>query len=348
MSQTALFFINLLNKHFGKNAQEVFKKSTLLQYLSIKTSSVNKDSKSRANFGNLYALYILIEDYINKEFHKNKGYSKYGGAEFSTIFRRQRQLPYGEKLQNHALNSRCNEEFRKFFPQTKEIPIKRDLVTKKYWINENLLLINIKSENYNIAKCIIEIINKYSNLRTTKFNTFFESCMNLKTSFNKDNLIELLKSQLLPTIDARIFEIVSFCILREYYSLEGLNLYKTGRTNANDGGIDFVMRPLGRFFQVTEVLDFRKYFLDIDKINRFPITFVIKSIKKPNELQSLIMEKAKNEYDQKTLIKYQEAIEEIISIPTLIDRLETVIQKQKTKELLDNLILYYKLEFNIK
>ncbi len=27
-----------------------------------------------------------------------------------------------------------------------------------------------------------------------------------------------------------------------------LQLYKTGRTNANDGGIDFVMRPIGRFF----------------------------------------------------------------------------------------------------
>jgi hypothetical protein len=58
---------------------------------------------------------------------------------------------------------------------------------------------------------------------------------------------------------------------------ENLKLYKTGRTNANDGGIDFVMKPLGRFFQVTETLDFKKYFLDIDKIQKYPITFVIKS-----------------------------------------------------------------------
>ena len=28
---------------------------------------------------------------------------------------------------------------------------------------------------------------------------------------------------------------------------DNLRLYKTGRTNANDGGIDFVMKPLGRF-----------------------------------------------------------------------------------------------------
>ena len=46
-----------------------------------------------------------------------------------------------------------------------------------------------------------------------------------------------------------------------------MELYKTGRVGANDGGIDFVLRPHGRFFQATEVLDFGKYFLDIDKIS---------------------------------------------------------------------------------
>jgi len=38
------------------------------------------------------------------------------------------------------------------------------------------------------------------------------------------------------------------------------------------------MKPLGRFFQVTETVDSRKYFLDIDKIERYPITFVVKSL----------------------------------------------------------------------
>ncbi|MCS1410631.1 MAG: hypothetical protein M2R45_03826 [Verrucomicrobia subdivision 3 bacterium] len=37
------------------------------------------------------------------------------------------------------------------------------------------------------------------------------------------------------------------------------------------------MRPLGRFFQVTETTDVKKYFLDIDKVQRYPITFVVKS-----------------------------------------------------------------------
>ena len=56
-----------------------------------------------------------------------------------------------------------------------------------------------------------------------------------------------------------------------------MQLFKTGRTNANDGGIDFVMRPVGRFFQVTEVNNYDKYLLDIDKVMHFPVSFVIKT-----------------------------------------------------------------------
>lgn len=73
--------------------------------------------------------------------------------------------------------------------------------------------------------------------------------------------------------EARIFEIISYSILKNHYKNqhifigtsmndikeESLNLYKTGRTNANDGGIDFVMKPLGRFFQVTEVDKYLSY-----------------------------------------------------------------------------------------
>lgn len=104
-----------------------------------------------------------------------------------------------------------------------------------------------------------------------------------KVSQAKRSTVEKFILRLLaPNADARIFEIVSYAILKYFYhdqtvyfgfeldQLEKspLTLYKTGRTNANDGGIDFVMKPLGRFFQVTETLDVRKYFLDIDKIEQ--------------------------------------------------------------------------------
>ena len=104
---------------------------------------------------------------------------------------------------------------------------------------------------------------------------------NKKTNVVSINGVESFIIDLLaPNVDARLFEIVSYSILKFYYhdqeiiwgyemenlNRESLKLYKTGRTNANDGGIDFVMKPLGRFFQVTETLDFKKYFISLDKI----------------------------------------------------------------------------------
>ncbi|WP_241537625.1 hypothetical protein [Cyanobacterium aponinum] len=162
-------------------------------------------------------------------------------------------------------------------------------------------------------------------------------------------------------MDARIFEIVSYAILKAYYSEqiiywgwnindlteENLKLYKTGRTNANDGGIDFVMKPLGRFFQVTETLDINKYFLDIDKIQRYPITFVIKTEKSQNEILKKIEENAINTYTVKAIVKrYMDSIEEIINIPNLRIILNELIQDGKTKEIMDEIILQSKVEFN--
>ena len=80
---------------------------------------------------------------------------------------------------------------------------------------------------------------------------------------DEEGIYYFIEEILAPNVDARLFEIVSYAILKYYYkgksiiwgysfeqlNEESLKLYKTGRTNANDGGIDFVMRPLGRFFK---------------------------------------------------------------------------------------------------
>src|SRR3989344_3716512 len=211
----------ILHNHFGDTAPEILEKSQLLQYIELKTRSANKGAKARGSFANLYAIYVVVEDYMAKGFEKKSGYAKYEGAEFVKLFKRQRELPFGEKLQNHALNNRMNSEFQKFFP-------------------------------------------------------------------NSEDVEKFILGLLAPNVDARLFEIVSYAILKYFYhdqklywgfeidklKEDNLTLYKTGRTNANDGGIDFVMKPLGRFFQVTETLDVKKYFLDIDKTHRYPITFV--------------------------------------------------------------------------
>ncbi len=282
-----------LANNFGKISEDIFQKSELLQYLNIKTVSANRGSKARSSFGNLYAVFVLIEDYLKNGFDKKGNYNEYGGAVFSNLFSRQRELPFGSKLQNHALNHRMNQEFKKTFPTCNYTPIIRVIETKRYWINENLLKIKVGRKKYNISNSVLEIIKKYIDTKKRAFNSFINTCEKFKSISNKKSKeIESFVSKLLaPNVDARIFEIVSYSILKYFFKnqtvfwgfeidkleKENLKLYKTGRTNANDGGIDFVMKPLGRFFQVTETLDLKKYFLDIDKIEKYPITFVVKT-----------------------------------------------------------------------
>ncbi len=128
---------------------------------------------------------------------------------------------------------------------------------------------------------------------------------------------------------------------------ENLKLYKTGRTNANDGGIDFVMKPLGRFFQVTETLDFKKYFLDIDKIQKYPITFVIKSTEPTKDLLKKIRDNASKTYAIKTIVdKYMNCIEEVINIPTLTDRFKSAAKQRYLNKILNEIVIQSKVEFS--
>ena len=106
----------ILNIYFPEQGSKILDSSELLQYLNIKTKAANRGSKSRAGLANHYAIYVLVEDYLNNKFHINGNYSDYEGAKFTTLLQRQRELPFGSKLQNHALNSRLNEEFKKYFP----------------------------------------------------------------------------------------------------------------------------------------------------------------------------------------------------------------------------------------
>jgi hypothetical protein len=321
----------ILENYFGDNAEQIYKNSELLQYLNYKTRSANKGSKSRGSFGNLYAIYVIIEDYVNHNFHKKGGYSEYEGAKFSYLFHRQRELHFGSRLQNHALNHRLNEEFKKFFPSCEYIPIIRVPATNRYWINENLIQIKANKSFFNISESIIDIINAYIEAKRNSFEKFIDTCEKLKEIEEKKSpkTAEFVTGLLAPNVDARIFEIVSFAILKYYYSdqtvyfgfeleeigEENLKLFKTGRTNANDGGIDFVMKPLGRFFQVTETTDVKKYFLDIDKLEKFPITFVLKSEENPESLLEKIRNNAEKQYSIKAVVKkYISCIEEIINI----------------------------------
>ena len=162
--------------------------------------------------------------------------------------------------------------------------------------------------------------------------------------------------------EARIFEIISFSVLKNYYknikvyfgcSLDELQeqylqLFKTGRTNANDGGIDFVMKPLGRFFQVTEVNNYDKYLLDIDKVMHFPITFVIKTLQEKAEVKKAFDNYIESKSGGMRIIRerYINAIEEIITINELKTWLSK-LDNDTVNELLYDINKYYRLELNL-
>ena len=354
---------DILRRHFEELSDDIFDKSELIQYLNLKTVSASRGSKARGSFGNLYAIYVLVEDYIAGGFTESGDYEIYEGARFSDLLRRQRELPFGNKLQNHALNHRLNQEFRKYFPNSDFQPILRDITTNRYWFNENLLMVQISDKEINLAESVIEIIDAYIVAKQESFNAFIQACERMKTiqEEHPDEVTRFINGLLQPNVDARIFEIVSYAILKAYYSdisffwgwsldeilEEKLVLYKTGRTNANDGGIDFVMRPIGRFYQVTETLDVKKYFLDIDKVQKYPITFVVKTNMDVEEILSRIREQAKRQYRVQSIInRYMACIEEVINIPKLEEYLTAVIENGDLDVVIEEIVRHSRLEFN--
>lgn len=356
--------LEVIKEDFNSKYKDIFDKSLLLQYVKIKTKSAERGSKSRSSFANLYAIYVLVEDYLKGGYDKSGKYKDYEGAIFTNLFRRQRELPFGGKLQNHALNNRLNEEYKKFFPTSDQLPIIRDVAKNRYWFNENLLEVYLDNKSYNIAKTVIKIINKYIEVKKASFEIFLKECEEIIKLEKADNnkAIDFIKGLLAPNVDARIFEIVSYSILKYYYSEEivyfgfslenikkyNLILYRTGRTNANDGGIDFVMKPLGRFFQVTETTDVHKFFLDIDKVERYPVTFVIKSNDDVPLILEKMREKAEEIYKIKAIVqKYMGCIEELINIPKLIEYFDKAIDRGYLKSIIQEIVIESKVEFNI-
>jgi hypothetical protein len=207
-------------------------------------------------------------------------------------------------------------------------------------------------------------LDAYISVKQSTLNDFLKKCDELSSNPKKSEekeVFEFVSDLLTPTTDARLFEIVSYAILKAEYGTRtiwqgeehgavkevALELFKTGRTNANDGGIDFIMKPIGRFFQVTETLDLNKYFLDIDKVQRFPITFVIKTEKSIQIIQKSIKKGAKQKFNDDLVVeKYMQAIEEIINLPLLRTYLDKVVSSKGASDLINEISKQARTEFN--
>lgn len=353
---TEEFIKEILKKEYPSNYQEIYDASFLLQYLDKKMKAVHGDSKTRRSLANIYAIYSILYFYIPEYKDKPDEYRKFSGFDYMQLFNFYRGLYGGSKLQNHALNSRVNGEFKNKFSN-----IKNDLIiinNGKYLIHIDYLYIM----DIDISSTCCKIIERYIELLIEKDQDLIGVLKELQkeTDFGKKR--ETIKKLLAEDAEARIFEIISYAILKNHYKNikvyfgyskdaikeEYLNLYKTGRTNANDGGIDFVMRPVGRFFQVTEVNSYDKYLLDMDKVLHFPITFVIKT----NSRKEKVLQELKQYIDERAngmvVIEenYKKAIEEIITINELQHWI-IELNDADIDYIIRDIDIYYRLEMNM-
>ena len=356
MKITESFVADILKEEFPIEFQTIYNNSPLLQYLDKKMKAVHGNSKTRRSLANIYAIYSILHFY-QADFYQDKiTYRAFGGYDYMRLFTYYRGLYGGSKLQNHALNSRVNGEFRNKFTD-----VANDLIiinNGKYLIHIDYIYVN----DHDISKVCCRIIEKYVELLIKKDHALISILSEMQAMTDYSEKKAKINELLTEDAEARIFEIISYSILKNHYKnitvyfgysrdkIEEvqLQLYKTGRTNANDGGIDFVMRPVGRFFQVTEVNNYDKYLLDIDKVMHFPITFVIKT----KSSKASVLDDLEHYISSRTSgmavleERYRKAIEDIITINEL-QQWTTELDGDDIDGIIRDIDVYYKLEMNM-
>ena len=353
MNKIASSFVEKEADNYNVNVDSV-----IYRYIKRKTKASDRDSKSRRSFGNLYALYVICEDYINE---------KYEGSTFTELMQRMKSMPFGAKLQNHPLDNRLNDEVNRQYRVSSEmLPVQSaDLA---YGTKARKVSIPLLSENGMnpkvTAQFVVASINRYIEIINDNQSAYLNEIENVSTN---EEIIEKIQEAFQLNSDARLFEIISYALLYLHFTQyeininigeikylkkinkkEKLSLFRTGRTNANDGGIDFVLKPIGKFFQVTETLDFKKFFLDFDKINRFPLSFVIKTDLTPDEVREKIRQTSTLQVGEALSNQYLNLFEEIYTLNELKEILEWISSNnQLINELKTIIINCFKLEYGL-
>lgn len=349
------FIKEILKKEYQSNFEDIFNNSPLLQYLDCKMGAVYGNSKTRRSLANIYAIYSILNFYVDDFYGQKELYKKFTGYPYTKVYSFAKSLYGGEKLQNHGFNNRVNFEFHNK-GNTNDLII---IDNGRYALHIDFLYVN----EVDISKTAIKIIQKYIQLLQDKDNAFVSDLEELKILNTTNDKLDKLVTMLTEKSEARVFEILSYAILKNHYkgieiywgytpstlNQEKLTLYKTGRTNANDGGIDFVMKPLGRFFQVTEIMEnYDKYLLDIDKVMHFPITFVIKTLKTKESIEKELADHISVKSGGMDLIakRYKNAVEEIITINELKKWIHNLVDDD-INSIINDIEMYYKLEMNL-
>jgi hypothetical protein len=211
------------------------------------------------------------------------------------------------------------------------------------------------------AQFIVDVVEAYIHLITEKQTSYLDE---IEAINDPDELDDFLGGAFVPSSDARLFEIVSFVRLAEHYrgrtvwlgetqdgvAEQPLRLFRSGRTNANDGGIDFVLKPSGRFFQVTETLDFGKYFLDFEKVNRFPLSFVVKVEAEAIDAEATIRADAlrSGRYTAEHVDAFMALFDEVFTLPDLRRILSDLPRDPSSvRRMKEELSLQFRLEYGL-
>ena len=350
------FVQEILEKHFPGCSQQIYSKSLLIQYLDKKSGAIHGTAKTRRSLANYYAIYSILNFYVDEFFSNPDKYREFEGYEYTKLFAFYRGLYGGSKLQNHALNSRVNGEFKNKVHADKDLII---INNGKYTLHIDFLY----AMDEDISRAAKEIIERYVCLLMEKDYALLTALAAIEQTKSIEEKKQRISDLLTEDAEARIFEIISFSILKSHYKTqkiyigltieeiheEYLQLFKTGRTNANDGGIDSVMRPIGRFFQVTEVNNYDKYLLDIDKVLHFPISFVIKTTKSKQTVEQEIEHYNEEKSGGMVVVKkrYKKAFEEIITINEIRMWL-LQLDEDSINLIINDIDFYYKMEMNLE
>lgn len=348
MSSNKINFLEAIADNYG-----IERNSVVFKYIELKTKASERGSKARRSFGNLYALYVLAEDYINENFE---------GSSFTDLMQRMKAMPFGSRLQNHPLDNRLNDEVkRQFNVSDNMLPVQAANLengSKARKISIDLLTEHNTNPNSS-ASFIVDSINSYITIIDDNQTAYLNE---IEAANTDAEVTEVIAKAFKHNSDARLFEIISFGLLYLHFvkmnirfsiddgteNIQPLTLYRTGRTNANDGGIDFVLKPLGNFFQVTETLDFKKYFLDFDKVNRFPISFVIKTDLTSEEVRKRIKKDAVQQYSTEQVETYMKLFDEIYTLNQLGSILEEVKMSTHSVSTLKEIVVQcFKLEYGL-
>lgn len=208
------FVATIMYEEYNEEGKKVYQESLLIQYLNSKMNAVNGNSKSRRSFANIYAIYSLLVVY--KEIQES--YENFKGTNFTHLWSYCRSMYGGSKLQNHSFNNRIDREFVNKFGDENLIIQQNGL----YKINTKY----IELSDYNVADVARKIIEKYVELIRQKDEELGRRLNELASS-DEQYLKQGLSDFISEDSEARIFEISSYAILRNYYK----NKVSTGESH---------------------------------------------------------------------------------------------------------------------